>query len=262
MESTKKILRRYIPSDPHLWIAFVAAAAFLLMELLHWLDWLHLEVPSNGVLIVIMIFILTLVADRLKEGDQVRENTKKLGRIAHSIFDKRVALRHRPSTQEEYDYLWGGYTGFYYVYNPSYQVDKNVGEEEIMKILLHRYQDPHFDRARYLFLTKDDSGQNDLKIFRRLMARVKQEYPDVVKKIEVRELNNKDASSAAEMYLGKRHGEPMGVLELRPALDPQHGVPRYYLVIQDEEVLKYYYQDYFEPAWNDKNTKEVENFWE
>lgn len=264
MKSIRGFLRRSIISDPHLWIAFVAAAIFLLMDFLHALKWLQWEVPAEGLLIVITFCIITLLGDRLWEGEQVRENVEKLGRIANSIFDKRVALRSRPTTGEEYADLWGGYTGKYYAYNPSYRVDKNTGEKEIVNILLHRYRNPHFDEARYLFLTKDLSGQEDLKIFRKLMAQVKQAYTDVDKKIKVREMKDKEASSAVEMYLGTRDGMPMGVLELKdPTLELKHGMPHYYLIIQDKDVVKYYISEHFELAWNDEeNAKDVEHFWE
>jgi hypothetical protein len=263
VENIKRFLRRSIPSDPHLWIALVGASVFLLMEILHWLEWLTIGASYTGVVIVIMILIISLVADRLKEGDQVRENAEKLGKIAQSMFDKKVALRGRPSSREEYDYLWGGYTGNYFVFNPSYRVDKNIGKEEIVKLLLHRYQAPHFGKARYLFLTKDEFGKQDLETFRELMVSVKREYPGVVGKIEVRELDNRKASSAAEMYLGERHGEFMCVLELKePDLDSQHGMPHYYLVIQDRDVFEHYRQDHFEPAWNNTNSKDVHKFWE
>src|ERR1044072_4249491 len=110
-----------------------------------------------------MTSILTLVADRLKEADQSRENTERLGRVADYVSDLQgVSLRTRPSTPEEYEYLWGGYTGNYYVYNPSYKVDEDTDPEEIAKILTRRYQDPRFVRAHYLFLTKDDDGQKDM----------------------------------------------------------------------------------------------------
>jgi hypothetical protein len=257
-----RFLRRSVLSDPHLWIAFAAAVIFLLLSILHELGWIPWEPRSEGLLIVITICIIALVADRLKEGDEVRGNAEKLGQIENSLLDKRVALRGRPSTPEEYDYLWGGYSGKYYVYNPSYRVDRNTGEDEIVKILVHRYQNPSFERARYLFLTKDESGNADLQTFRRLMAAVRRAYPAVVGKVEVRELKNQEASSAGEVYLGTRHGTPMCVMELKePALDPQHGMPHYYLVIHDEDVLEHYLRDHFEPAWNDKNARDVKGFW-
>jgi len=240
----------------------VAASVIILMELLHWVELLHLTIPSTGVLTVIMIFIVMLVTDRLKEGDQVRENAEKLGRIAHSIFDKRMALRTRPLVQEEYDYLWGGYTGNYYVYNPAYKVDENIGEGRIVDILIRRYQDPLFVKAQYLFLTADVAGQNELKTFRRLMTGVYGKYPEVINKIQVKEMKNKTATSAPEMYLGERRGERVGVLELKgPTLDQQHGTSHYYLLINDEEVIKHYLFDHFQPAWEDATCAKVEDLW-
>jgi len=253
-------LRRWLPADPHLWIAFVAAAVFLLTEILHWLPWFHVEVPVMGVLIVIMICILMLVADRLKEADQARENTEKLHRIANYVSDlKGVALRTRPSTPEEYEYLWGGFTGNYYVYNPSYRVDEDTGEKEIVNILSRRYQDPRFVKAQYLFLTKDIAGQNDLRTFCRLMTGVERHCPDVVNKIQIKQISKKAASSAPEMYLGTRRGERVCVLELKgPTLGKQHGTSHYYLIIHDEKVIEHYLVDHFQPAWDDATAEKVE----
>lgn len=265
MKRITRVLRRSILSDPHLWIAYVAAATFMLWHLLHALKWVSKEAPPEGLLVITTLGILTLVADRLWEGEQIREqvqeNTEKLAMIAHSVFDKRIALRSRPSKSEEYAYLWGGYTGTYYVYNPSYQVDKYTDEDEIVKVLIHRYQNPHFEKARYLFLTKDDSGKADLEIFRRLMVRVKDAYPNVAKMIKVKVMKNKEAASASEMYLGERYGEQRGVMELKePALGSQHGMPHYYLVINDKDVIEHYIQDHFLPTWNDTNAEEIDIF--
>ncbi len=254
--------KRSFLSEPHLWVAFAAVIIFLLLDLLHEFRWLPWELPEQGLLFVIIFCIAMLVTDRLKESEEVKENSEKLARIAGSLFGKGVSLRPRPSTQEEYDYLWGGYTGKYYVYNPSYRVDKDTGEKEIVEIFTRRYENPGFERARYIFLTKDDSGKNDLATFRRLMLQVKQKCPSVEKKLELKELKNREASSEAEMYLGFRDNKWMGVLELKePHSDPHHGMPHYYLVIHEEDVLKHYRQDHFEAAWNDANAESIENFW-
>jgi hypothetical protein len=80
-------------------------------------------------------------------------------------------------------------------------------------LIYSRYQNPHVEHARYLFLAKDAAGKADLDTFRRLMGLVKQAYPAVVGKIEVKELKNKESSSGAETYLGVRFGQPTGVIE-------------------------------------------------
>jgi hypothetical protein len=118
----------------------------------------------------------------------------------------------------------GGFTGTYWVYNPSYQVDKIANEEqEIVKMFIHRYQNPQFEKARYLFLTKDDSGKADLEIFKGMMLQVKQAYPAVTGKIKVKEMKNMEACSESEMYLGTRYGEQRGVVELKQPAFSQHG---------------------------------------
>jgi hypothetical protein len=245
-----EFLKRSIPSDPHLWIAFTAAIIFLLLDILHVLKWSPLEVPPEGLLILIVFCIVALVADRLKEVEKAREDSEKLGRITNSLSDKKVVLRNRPSSAEDYAYLWGGYTDVYRVYNPSYRVDNVNDKDEIVKILIHRYQNPRFEKAQYVFFTKDDSGRNALETFREMMTRVQGNCPDAIRKIEVKEWKDKKASLAPEIYLGNRDGRPMCVLELKePFSDLQHGMPHYYLVVQDKAVIDHYRENYFDSAW-------------
>jgi len=258
-----RFLRRSFPEDPHLWITFLFFILLGVMAIAHEaLGWTP-EVKPEAYLVGISIGVTMLLADRLKVAEQEREFRASLTQITNLLLDKSAALRQRPSTREEYDYLWGGYTGRYYVYNPSYRVDSNAGDDEIARILVHRYQNPAFEKARYLFLTRDDAGQKDLERFRALMHKVKTQDANVAGKIEIRQLKNRDASSEAEMYLGTRNGRQMGVMELKePALDPQHGLPHYYLVIHDQVALEHYRSDHFDRAWNDETAEEVATFWQ
>jgi hypothetical protein len=250
-----RFLRRSVPSDPHLWFAFVVAAVYFLAEILH-----VANIPSEVLTYVIMICILTIVADRLKSSDEVRENSSKLCRIADSTFDKRVALRRRPSTPDEYESLWGGYTGIYYAYNPAYRLDKATGLEEVAKIFVHRYQNPFFKKAMYLFLKSGTKGQNDLDTFCNIMLQVKSRFPDVVKMIEARVIE-RDPSSDAEMYFGTRDGRPTAVLELKDAaLGSNHGTPQYYLLIHDSEVIENHLKRHFDVVWDDERTKPLNVF--
>lgn len=264
MRRIKRFLRRII-SDPHLWIIYILAVGFLLWHLLHALGWVAQEAPHDGLLLFTTVGILTLVGDRLWEGEQIKEqaqeNTKKLAMISQVLLDKRIALRSRPSESEDYAYLWGEYTGNYRVYNPSYRVDTIVNEDEIVKILLDRYRNPNFKEARYVFLTGDKAGQDDLSRFCELMKRVKQACPDVARKVRVREVKTKESSSACEIYLGTRYGRDRAVMELKePVLGAEHGMPHYYLIIDDKDVVEHYLKNHFEPAWNDKSAEDRDIF--
>jgi hypothetical protein len=262
MKKITSFLKHSIPSDPHLWIALALAPVFIAMEILKMFDRLGEQVALTVGLIIIMICIITLVTDRLKDSGQVQKNAAMLCSIKNSVSElTRVTLRKCPSKNEEYSYLWGGYTGTYCVYNPSYRLDQELDRNQTVKIFIKRYQNPDFEKARYLFLTKDAPGKNNLKDFRWLMAQVKQKYPGVVNKIEAKEFKDKNASLAAEMYLGRRYGEPMVVLEMQEsALDPQHGMPYYYLVIQDEDAFEHYRKYQFDLAWNDTNAEVIDPF--
>lgn len=257
-----RTVRRIFISDPHLSLAFVAAAIVVLWHFLHILKVTDEDVPVDGLLIVITYGIFALSLESSRESYKATKNAKKLDSIYQSFSGTRVALRSRPSKAEEYGYLWGGYTGLYCVYNPSYKVDRVSDEEEIVKIFIHRYQDPNFRQARYLFLTGDECGRDELKYFQKLMNRVKQEYPDVVKKITVKEIKEKEAFSEAEMYLGSRFGEERGVIELKePVPRSQHGMPHYYLVIDDQEVIKHCRQEHFDLEWGNENAMVKDDFW-
>jgi ribosomal protein S18 acetylase RimI-like enzyme len=247
-------LRRSIPADPHVWAALVAAIIIIVLDLTGMLP----GEPSQRILIVVTIFFIFLVCDRLKEANEARTITRKLETLHQSTFDKRVALCPCPSTANptEYRYLWGGYTGTYDVYNPSYRVDRETGEDNVVEILLQRYRDKKFLLARYIFLTKGD--EQDLTTFRRLMARVKHDYPQVVDKIRVKVRRDQEPSSAAEMYMGDRDQMRNAVVELKdPVLGPHRGMPLYYLLIHDESVLEHL-QTHFNAAWNDSDTNNEE----
>ena len=262
----KRVLKR-LREDVHLWLVYILAVVFLLWHLLHALHWIPLEPPEQGFLFFAVISILTLAADRIWETEetkerveeiraetreQVKEITTKLSRVYQGFFDRRISLRDRPSQSEEYDYLWGGYTGIYRVYNPSYRVENQVKEDEIVKIFVDRYQDSNFKEARYLFLTGDEAGCEDLKRFSKLMKRVQEQCPNVHKKILVKEINEK-AGSACEMYLGKRYDNHRAVLELKaPRMHSEHGMPEYYLVIDDDEIVNHYVKAHFDMAWGGK----------
>ncbi|MDQ3803156.1 MAG: hypothetical protein M3416_04805 [Acidobacteriota bacterium] len=264
MKNTGSFLRRVSFSDPHLWLAFVAAAISMLWYFLYKFKLTQGEVSLEGYVFVITLGIFALVLERLREGEQLKENTNKLNSIYNSLFDKRASLCRRPSPSqpEAYAYLWGGYTGTYFAYNPSYKVDEFANEEKIVSFFIDRYQDPSFKEARYLFLTGDASGKADLEFFRRLMNRVKKKYPNIVNKIKVKEMKDKKASSEPEMYLGTRFGKQRGVIELKEPTAPQHGRPNYYLVIDDEDVVRHFLEKHFEQEWGKENAEGKGDFWD
>ena len=257
MHDKMRAVTKYMPKDPHLWCALVAGCVFLILEILR-VHWVSDElVPVVGMSIVIVCLVV-LIADRLKESNDARENADRVTRIFHSTFHKRVTIRNCPCDPEGYDDLWGGFTGDYFVYNPSYNVDDSMGTDETAKIFLQRYRHPRFGKAKYLFLTKDHEGQKALNTFRAIMAKVKQAQPDILRKVKVKENKKKAACSAPEMYLGTRHGERLAVLESKsPTSFDQHGTPPYYLVIHDGDVLENLEGEHLR-AWTATEVHDVE----
>jgi hypothetical protein len=262
MKSFFKQFWQLVLHDPHLVLAAGIAGYYVCLHLL------DKEVPQQGAFILVMMMVLFLVInelrrsyERLTEEDRLETCSATMARVAEAFFDKRVALRARPSKPEDYAYLWGGYTGTYNVYNPSYHVEEGAGKAKVIQIMAERYMNPKFEQARYVFLTGDQDGKADLMKFRGLMAGVKTAYPDVVAKIEVKELRKEPANSAAEMYLGTRDRLPTAILELRdPALGPSHGKPHYYLIINDEGIIDQYLQKHFNEAWDSADAVRVDIF--
>ena len=147
---------------------------------------------------------MMLLADRLKVAEQERGNQERLTRITNLLLDKSAALRSRPSATEEYDYLWGGYTGRYYVYNPPIAsipipaTTKSPGSSSAAT------RTRPSKRPATCSSPRTPPVEEGPGVFRALMHKVKAQDAGVVGKIEVRQLKNRDASSEAEMYLGTR----------------------------------------------------------
>jgi hypothetical protein len=273
---TKDRFLRRLVSDPHLWIVYISSIVFFVWHFLHSVEWISSKPPESGVLWLVLICIFIITADRIWETEetkervdeigketqvQVEEITMKLSRVYQALLDSRVTLRSRPSESEDYAYLWGGYTGLYRVYNPSYRVETQVKEDEIVEMFVHRYRDPNFKESRYLFLTGDEAGCEDLKRFSGLMKRVQKQCPNIHKKILVKEIKTEKSGSACEMYLGTRYGKGRVVLELKaPGMHSEHGMPEHYLVIDDDKLWEHYLKVHFEPVWESPSATDRDVF--
>ena len=228
----------------------LSAIAFFVMELLHLWHWPAFMDPLRGIVHIVMVCILAIAVDRLKEGEATRHNTERIRRIEDAMFAERAVLCSRPRHPDEFDKLWGGFTGSYCAYNPSYRLEELSGDDYVVSLLLQRFQSPLFTRARYVFLTHDRAGLDDLSRFRAIMLRVHAEWPNVAKTLQVRVVQDRDAATDAEMYIGTRDGKRVGIVEMTDsALGRGHGSPNYYLVTYDPNVIEHYLQQHFDEAW-------------
>jgi hypothetical protein len=250
MRRVASVLKLSLLSEPHLWIAVLSAIAFFVMELLHLWHWPAWMDPLRGVVHIVMVCILAIAVDRLKEGETTRQNTERIRRIEDAAFTERSALYRRPRHPEEFDRLWGGFTGDYCAYNPSYRLEELSGDDYVMSLLLQRFRNPLFTKARYLFLTHDPPGLEGLSRFRAVMLRVQKEWPNASKVLQVRVLEERNAAPDAEMYIGTRDGKRVGIIEMTDsALGGSHGSPNYFLATYDANVIEHYLQKHFDQAW-------------
>lgn len=243
-------LKHSLLSDPHLWIAVLSAVAFFVMELLHLWHWPAWMNPIRGVVHIVMVCILAIAVDRLKEGEVTRHNAERIERIEDAVFAARSSLFARPREPHEYDQLWGGFTDTYCAYNPSYRLEELSGDDYVVSLLLQRFRNPLFNRARYLFLTHDRAGLDSLARFRAIMRRVQAEWPNASRVLQVRAIEARDAAPDAEMYIGTRDGKRVGIIEMTDsALGGGHGSPNYYLITYDPNVIEHYLQRHFDESW-------------
>jgi hypothetical protein len=192
------------------------------------------------------------------------ETREAVQRIEKALQDeareRKVSVVKSPSATPEYIELWSGFTGYYYAYNACYQVEQRPGidsNEIIKKVFVARYADPKFTKACYLFLTKDDAGKGDLEKFRAFMKRVKALCPDVVDKVEVKELQDKAAREDSEVYRGDKNGLLTSVVEpSEQALTGGRGNPFYYLVITDREMNSRL-KEQFDALWHKGATVDI-----
>jgi F0F1-type ATP synthase assembly protein I/predicted transcriptional regulator len=209
-----------------------------------------------GLLSGLAIYEVLRTFEKAAEQDQSRETVETVRRIEKSL-QRKVDVVKSPSTPEEYVGLWSGYTDLYWVYNPCYRVENRPGidqAEVIKKVFVPRYRDSKFKKAFYLFLTKDDTGKNDLNEFRTFVRETRKLCPEVVTKLEVKELTEKASGEDSEVYRGMKNGILMSVVEPREqALTGGRGTPYYYLMITDHDINERL-KDQFERDWS-KATK-------
>jgi hypothetical protein len=241
-------LLRSILEDVHLCIALLVAAGLLAVEIWGLLHDVEFD-KVRTVLLVMMIAILCLTIDGLKTSKQRRQMVTSLEHLERASAEKRVALHRPPQSREDYFRLWGNFTGRYFAYSPAYRVEQQVArEKDIIELYVRRYQDSAFEGADYLFLTGDEEGRSDLAKFRTLMVEVAKRVK-CEKKIRVRELAEA-AEPSAEIYIGSRNGRRNAIIEMRdPALGQKHGIPLYYCVLEDAEIIENHVKVFFDREW-------------
>jgi hypothetical protein len=108
-------------------------------------------------------------------------------------------------------------------------------------------------------LTKDDDGKNELNKFRALMRETRKLCPQVVEKLEVKELTDKASSEDSEIYRGTRNDIWTSVVEAKEkVLTGGQGTPRYYLVITDREINNRL-KDQFQVDWSKATNIDIFN---
>jgi hypothetical protein len=196
-------------------------------------------------------------------GDDKRDEE-----LAHAVkrieqgINSRIHLQKRPRPDEVGGYarLWGGFTGHYHAYNPSYRMEGSDGQHhrECIDVFEARYLDPRFERARYLFLTQDEQGKLELEEFKKIMRPVGAKHKSIKNKIEVRQIDQ--PSNTAEVYFGTRDGVPTAIMDARTvALGDMRGRPIWFLVITDTEVCDRL-QSHFDTQWESPGAKKVDVF--
>lgn len=242
--------------EPHLLIGVIALVAVGVLELMQAIG--QVEIFKNKLgFIGTALFLLnaTLIAvlyENIKYQEVQEEQTKSLKESLSKIEEK--ILGHRASIVPPGDkYLWDGFTGDYYVFNPSFRIDTEQYKiERLVNVYSERFKLNEF-KARYLFLTGDDAGKEAMSFFIERLKDVKNMLPqnyDLKHKIEIKEIKDRSSSTEQEMYLGKWRSEMRAIYELRKSYhDDYQGRPDYYIVFEHQEIIKELVALYFDPAW-------------
>jgi hypothetical protein len=239
-------------------IGLIAIIYWGVGRLAHWLPKEDLGQIVNllsialAILTALFFYELVRAVERVDEQKERHQTTEVLEKI-HKDLQSKVRFVKSPSSTQEYIELWSGYTNTYWAYNPSFKgIEYRPGmdlPELVTRVYIPRYRDARFNKALYLFLTEDEAGRQDLEEFGLLMKQVKESCPDIVRKLEVRELKEKAASADGEIYLGTKEAGLFSVVKLtNQALIRERGVPYYYLIVADNEVNERI-KDHFESEW-------------
>ncbi|MBV8586526.1 MAG: hypothetical protein JO308_09595 [Verrucomicrobia bacterium] len=215
----------------------------------------RLEIYSALILVfvsAVAISELIRAFERRQEQVYIKETAEGVQRLEKSKLSK-LEFSQAPSTVAEYTEIWSGFTGHYYVYNPSYQVERKPGldnNELVRDVFIPRFENPKLKKAHYLFLTGDELGKKDLIEFARLMRMVKAKLPKLCEKLEVRVLRDQPSEADAEVYQGNKGGQVLAIVKTKDKIfTGSRSNPLFYLVIRDEQPIKHL-KDQFEQAWS------------
>lgn len=189
-----------------------------------------------------------------------------------------------------YRELWGGFDrDVYYAFNPAYGIETKQDKKklsQVVSIFEDRYNSISY--AEYIFIVKEETdpkkdstceinfnggkkeikkSEIDLHVFRALMERVSETFPDIKKKGRLRVRKSKDdPDKYGEFYLGKKSIASISdeeylkccIFEPSKTSDvSERGNPNYYLLTNNEELWNFYLSRF--KNW--KHKSEEIDFW-
>jgi hypothetical protein len=164
-----------------------------------------------------------------------------------------------PTNLDDYEKAWGGYTGTYCAFNPTYTAEDFLDKDKLLNdVYLPRYNNTNFEKAMYLIFHSATTKDN-LNILQKLIDAIYKKLGDVLEnKLEIRLI--KEKSPNREYYLGIKNNDEVVVLDPRsqPMMSGP-GLPSFVFLIKTKNVVDTFKSD-FKKEWLKGNPITISEF--
>jgi hypothetical protein len=209
--------------------------------------------------------LVALIVDHRELADRVadlRGSVESTGSMVRLLDEKtgtfdRVALLLDPSKPDDYRAAWGGFTGTYRVFNPTYTAEGEAyaPEQLVRDVYVPRYSNAGLRGVEYVLFCPEGKSNFSTEYFRRLMTDTARKAPGCVERLlhlRLIKLRREELPPPYEFYLGEKDKQGVAIIDFAlPPMQRMGGLPEFVFAVYNPEVLsdlkRQFYQSYGAP---------------
>lgn len=169
-----------------------------------------------------------------------------------------------PTKWAHYKRAWGGFTGDYCAFNPTFIIEETLSDRSIAAAVFRStFRNNEFCKARYLiFMKKNDANSfKSMQNFQEIVRNTRENIGKIIdKKFEVRIISDRKPPSY-EFYLGEKEKTDTAIVDFQmPPLVKTWGIPSYVFVIHNSVLIQKLKDEFYKRWINCKDKYSIEEF--